>query len=337
MSIKQLFGTTYRYSLSFVILVAIIILLKKSILSALCLTPAFILALPLLDKFVEEKIPFLKKLTFKILFGILFFALAIGTYPNIMDDSNTTTNTTNANTSHTGKVTYDANGNEISRDNTVTSESKTIVGLKPSSIYLAFEQIGFKTEKNIDAEGGIYTSKATIKGIDYYVETYSNSENDVTSVTLTATRTNPQYNKVTDMKQFLKNGCSIPYDGADQEKISKFIDDNYYNNKANIVISGVKFTIYTPTEFVRMMEIEKVNKIQSEIQLDNSEFWKNYSPDVKTRIHKLIENKDCKGLQEEFNLADKNNQAQMNRTGRNNAELMDFIDNNMRELGCYNK
>ena len=83
---------------------------------------------------------------------------------------------------------------------------------------------------------------------------------------------------------------------------------------------------------------EKVGTLESkdsEEPMDNSDFWENYSPEVKKRIHNLIKNKDCQELQNEFNIADQNNEAQIRRTGRNNAELLDFIDTNMYKLGCY--
>ena len=84
---------------------------------------------------------------------------------------------------------------------------------------------------------------------------------------------------------------------------------------------------------------EKVGTIENKVEvetMDNSDFWENYNPNVKVRIHELIKNKDCPGLQKEFDNAHNNNQAQKNRTGRNNAELLDFIDNAMYKLGCYN-
>ncbi|RRQ46501.1 hypothetical protein [Chryseobacterium sp. SC28] len=71
--------------------------------------------------------------------------------------------------------------------------------------------------------------------------------------------------------------------------------------------------------------------------MDDSDFWDNYSLEVKERIHGLIRNKDCQGLQIEFETAYQNNEAQKRRTGRNNAELLDFIDNNMRKMDCYNR
>ncbi len=83
---------------------------------------------------------------------------------------------------------------------------------------------------------------------------------------------------------------------------------------------------------------EKVGTIETKVEvepMDNSDFWENYSPEVKKRIHNLIKSKDCQGLQHEFDIADQNNEAQMRRTRRNNAELLDFIDTNMYKLGCY--
>ena len=64
-------------------------------------------------------------------------------------------------------------------------------------------------------------------------------------------------------------------------------------------------------------------------------FWDNYSPSVKPRIDAMIEAKDCKGLQENFEVAWNNNQAQMDRVGSNNAKLLGYIDEAMKEIGCY--
>ena len=49
----------------------------------------------------------------------------------------------------------------------------------------------------------------------------------------------------------------------------------------------------------------------------------------------MIGSKDCSGLQNEFNIAEDNSKSQLRRTGTGNAELMSFIDDNMRSIGCY--
>ena len=49
----------------------------------------------------------------------------------------------------------------------------------------------------------------------------------------------------------------------------------------------------------------------------------------------MIGSKVCSGLQNEFNIAEDNSKSQLRRTGTGNAELMSFIDDNMRSIGCY--
>jgi hypothetical protein len=136
--------------------------------------------------------------------------------------------------------------------------SKSIPGLSPGDIHLNFEKKGFSIEKNITSDGSTWTNKKSINGIDYQVVTYCNKGvNAVDNIRVWAMRSEPQLNKVEDMKAFLKYSVSIPYDGYDQNKVNEFIDNNYYNKNSSIVISGVKFTLSCPTEFVRQIDIEK--------------------------------------------------------------------------------
>jgi len=62
--------------------------------------------------------------------------------------------------------------------------------------------------------------------------------------------------------------------------------------------------------------------------------WSDYAPTVKTRIEEFIQNADCSSLQEEFDVADKNDTAQRNRVGVGNADLMNYINTSMEKLGC---
>lgn len=63
--------------------------------------------------------------------------------------------------------------------------------------------------------------------------------------------------------------------------------------------------------------------------------WSDYSPTVKARIEELIQAADCSGLQAEFNIADQNDAAQRNRVGVGNADLMNYINSSMSDLGCF--
>jgi hypothetical protein len=132
-----------------------------------------------------------------------------------------------------------------------------IPGIKPVDIYGNFEKRGFTSKSNISTDGSIWTNTSEQNGIMYDVQTYcEHGASSVNEVRLSATRIEPQYNSEVSMKSFILLGCTIPYEGADVNKVKAFIEDNYYNNKASIAIQGVRFTIYAPTEFTRMLEIQ---------------------------------------------------------------------------------
>lgn len=75
---------------------------------------------------------------------------------------------------------------------------------------------------------------------------------------------------------------------------------------------------------------------QNEIQIDNSTFWNEFDPIVKERIYKMIKEKDCRGLQKEFNVtADNMDRLQARgKSASRNLELMDFLQDQMNELKC---
>jgi hypothetical protein len=63
--------------------------------------------------------------------------------------------------------------------------------------------------------------------------------------------------------------------------------------------------------------------------------WSKYAPEVRTRIDRLINEKDCRALQREFDVASENDDATRSRTGDGNGDLMGYIDDSMRTAGCY--
>ncbi len=67
----------------------------------------------------------------------------------------------------------------------------------------------------------------------------------------------------------------------------------------------------------------------------NAKFWKNYDPEVKNRILAFVISGNCEGLQTEIETADANFDGQLARSGTGNTKLMMFIDENLREMGCY--
>lgn len=70
--------------------------------------------------------------------------------------------------------------------------------------------------------------------------------------------------------------------------------------------------------------------------LNNDVNWNLYDSSVKDRIENYVFEKDCSGLQEEFNIADQNQELQIARTGNGNTELMIYLDDLREIIGCYN-
>ena len=71
------------------------------------------------------------------------------------------------------------------------------------------------------------------------------------------------------------------------------------------------------------------------VAAESSVDWENYAPEVRERIDSMAAAGDCADLQEEFDTAEANSEAQRARTGDGNADLMGYIDDRMREAGCY--
>jgi hypothetical protein len=63
--------------------------------------------------------------------------------------------------------------------------------------------------------------------------------------------------------------------------------------------------------------------------------WENYDPSVKRRIDRLTAAGNCVGLQSEFDTAQANSDAQLARTGDGNADLMEYLDESLRNAECY--
>lgn len=63
--------------------------------------------------------------------------------------------------------------------------------------------------------------------------------------------------------------------------------------------------------------------------------WNRYDPEVKIRIDSMTKNEDCVGLQKEFDTAFENDNMQRARVGTGNSQLMNYLDVNMKKIGCY--
>lgn len=81
---------------------------------------------------------------------------------------------------------------------------------------------------------------------------------------------------------------------------------------------------------------KKIEQEKKLIDLDNSKFWDEFDPLVKIRIYKMIEEKDCSDLQDEFNItADNMDKLQSaGKSASRNIDLMHFLEEQMKEFDC---
>jgi len=102
-------------------------------------------------------------------------------------------------------------------------------------------------------------------------------------------------------------------------------------------VSVANMSLNTNPEAKVKSYTKTANLQKEEIDIDNSSFWKEFDPIVKERVYKLIKEKDCEGLQKEFDLtADNMDKLQANgKSGTRNLELMSFLENTMKELNCH--
>lgn len=89
-------------------------------------------------------------------------------------------------------------------------------------------------------------------------------------------------------------------------------------------------------EIAKQEQEEKQILFEKMNNMDNSDFWNEFDPIVKERIYNLVQNKDCQGLQIEFNTTADNLDKIQNAggSGSRNLELMYFLDDKLKELGC---
>jgi hypothetical protein len=150
------------------------------------------------------------------------------------------------------------NAEKKAESETTTEEmSNFINGLNPVDVYMNMEKQGFKTEKQLGGEyGNAWTSTMSYDGMDCKVETFSSNVNNVESVTATA-MIDVTSKKIIATKQFIQFVATLPYENAKPEDAANWVDKNFNNDKASIIIGDAKFTIYAPSVAVRMLRIEK--------------------------------------------------------------------------------
>lgn len=107
------------------------------------------------------------------------------------------------------------------------------------------------------------------------------------------------------------------------------VPDVKKNNNPQSVFFFLFFFVLIGVYFyaTRKDEVESIPTVQ----------WNSYDSIVKVRIDSLVNNRDCKGLQEEFDISQTNSTSHYEKTGVNNLKLMDYLDYQLKSCGCYKK
>lgn len=142
-----------------------------------------------------------------------------------------------------------------SEDTNSKIEDKSIKGLMPVDVYLNFENNGFKTKTYHGNGSFVWTSVNEADDISMEVSVYSRDIEKVERVTLYGTVFPPQ--KPEALQDFFKYGCTIPYDGSEPTTAQNWLVNNYDKDSTSTVIGGAVFTLKAPTDFVRILTIEK--------------------------------------------------------------------------------
>ena len=113
---------------------------------------------------------------------------------------------------------------------------------------------------NFDAEwGNSWTCTRQDYGIKQTVVIFSpKAETKASSVTFTV-QVEPDTD-INEGRQFAEKVATIIYDSADPSKAQQFVSDNYNTDNASVVIGDAQFTMKAPSDYVRVLEIQKYNE-----------------------------------------------------------------------------
>jgi hypothetical protein len=137
-----------------------------------------------------------------------------------------------------------------------SNNPKAISGMMPVDVYLNMEKQGFTTDKQLGGEyGNLWLCTKKTDEIDFEVKCFSHDVSSVETVRADAMITGSKRPEA--LENFITMCATFPYTSAKPDDAKEWVVKNFNNNKATTVINGVRFTIYSPTRFVRMLELEK--------------------------------------------------------------------------------
>lgn len=336
------------------LIIAIIIIIagfgaviNSSYMSGLLLLVLGVTLLPVLSAEISGRIPLWNKKPVRYGFYIILFLLSAGLANKNKLPKSKKVDSIKSNSLVKSNTLVDENNQiELTKDlkfNTCDfggEKSFIIPDMIAADIYPNFENKGFKINKQIRNENtSIYCELSTSKEKLNVIITGCSPE-EIICVEATAIDYSGENQK--DVEDFLAYVATLQYKNSDPKTAKKWVKKNIDKNGAKTTIGGVTFSINFKTiksKFLRMEinNFEKISDIKQIMDSDNSEFWGKFDPIVKVRVYKMIEEKDCFGLQNEFNTtADNMDKLQSaGKSASRNIDLMNFLEEQMKEFDCH--
>ena len=190
-----------------------------------------------MEKIDMEKRKATNKKIIKVFFGIIGFLIVLTLFSKVLS------------------------GNEpqvaVKAAEPITSK-KGIEGLNAVDIYLDLEKKGYTVDKQYNSKDGtLYFCDKKETAIEYNVTMFKNTSDKVEEIKISGTLTGLDNKNIIAVKPFLKYISTVQYEGSDTAKITQWIEDNFNNDKASTIIGEAKFSIFAPSQFTRLVVIEK--------------------------------------------------------------------------------
>lgn len=134
--------------------------------------------------------------------------------------------------------------------------SKYIKGLLPSDVYGNMNMRGFKTERFLESGMGYtWVSKKSRDDFDYEVTAWSEDDDKKVQTVKATAICNPP-NEIYTTVEFFQMVSTLPYDNSKPQTAAGWVSDNFYESKATTTIGGVKFTLFSKSEYEKIFLME---------------------------------------------------------------------------------
>ena len=136
------------------------------------------------------------------------------------------------------------------------TQSKYIKGLLPADVYGNMNMRGFKTEQFSETGmGHTWVSKKSKDDFDYEVTAWS-EDDDKKVQTVKATAICKPPDEIFMTVEFFQMVSTLPYDNSKPQYAAKWVFDNFDKPEASTTIGGVKFTLFSNSEYSMMLLME---------------------------------------------------------------------------------